>query len=250
MHSRLGGVSKLFFPLKSFGVEPKPLLAILIAATVPLSSCSYVGMQIWDWTRAPRSHVVAVIDAPTSMKTECQAVSTTIWGAIKAIKSNPNDRYGSRLRVVRTRAMLAGGEPELVLDEALPGIPLIGNRDDAIGTLARQARKACEGLPQGPRSPLALAVTRGLAHLRELDCGAGPGCLLIVHTDVREGRRSLEAVRRGAFDNSRIGVLICGFTGRVTDGKGAEHLVNEWRSLFKEPKRVVAMCVAERPFAL
>lgn len=227
---------------------------VLFTASVALAVFGLTAFIWWRITEAtsapPPTQVAVIVDASNSMQFDC-ADDESI--ARRAMDLSGVGR-GSTFTIIRTGDDATRMEPQLVFQEAIPGLlntgPFRGQRHARVAREAfvGRAKDACLGVKPTKQSPIVKAVRRGLAHLSSLGCKRESGCMLIVQSDLNDNDEVAPA-RHGAkapevLDNTGIRVVLCGFSGTVNDGSPAntDTLLATWKGLFTEPVKFAPFC--------
>ena len=226
----------------------------LIIASVVIA---VLGLSAFIWWRIikaksvpPPTHVAVVVDASTSMQSDCAAHESVARRATDLIGVG----RGSTFTIIRTGDDATRMEPQLVFQEAIPGPlnsgPFGGQRRAraAREAFVARAQDACLGVKPTRQSPIVKAVRRGLVHLSGLGCKRESDCLLIVQSDLNDNDEMAPASRGAkapaALDNTGIRVVLCGFSGTVNDGSAAntDAMLATWKALLIEPVKFAPFC--------
>jgi hypothetical protein len=235
---------------------------IIVAVLV---SGSLTALIYWRKTHnamRPVTHGAILNDLSDSMAPQD---IPSILGLTQEFLNKPQLRAKSNLTVMTTGDDSSKGEPRFLVRYEVPFSTralegkgsILKRKKEILADLELKLKK----LRHTNRSPIVLAVSRGIQELQGGGCGSGSGCFLFVRTDGEElSERSVKAAIEksgnskdlSAFiSNEGINVIFCGLaetndaanadrsrTPVIHDVRHEDHLQRVWRSLFSVPSFV------------
>jgi hypothetical protein len=234
--------------------------SLMVAIVIGGSVLGVICWRVVDREPLRPTHGVLLCDNSGSMA-DAQA---SCAGLAERALDTPKLSKGSTLTVITLGDGRSGNEPRLVARYALPS-----SRRALEGKGASARRKnqlladlqgQLERLPRTDRSPIFLAVKRGIEQLRGSGCGADSACHLFVRTDGEETaesslRRALDGKGKpmdppDAIANDGIAVTFCGLSETsqsagtesnsrtVHNARHGDRVREVWSSLFTVPDSV------------
>jgi len=236
-------------------------VAVVVVVVVALAGVAvYRAKQ--PSAKETASHAVIIRDRSDSTTAGCAAIGGL---AREYLQTGYADRFSSIIAFATGDARSNDEPVELarltgIRKESVKDVHKARDRrDDA---LVEELVGRCEELGNTDRSPIYLALRRGLEELLVLGCHEGTNCAVYLQSDMAENgesglRKALLGTRDAALptpiDNRGIRVHVCGIaeTSGPTDGKGkvvserkargakrADITPSVWRRIFTAPNLV------------
>jgi hypothetical protein len=237
----------------------KTAIALVLVATTTFGFV-YWRVRVHPGARQ-ETHGMIVVDISGSVTNDFASVV----GLAEQFLNQPKLTHGSSLSVITTGDGQTRNEPRLL---ARYDVPFSRRAVEGRGAIRKKKREILidlqsklADLKQTGRSPIFLAIKRGIEHLRSSGCTADSTCYLFVRTD---GEELSERAIRDSIDsgikrkrlpevasNEGVRVTFCGLaevnTSRHSESSkaskiyGAQHgdrLRDTWLSLFSSPALV------------
>lgn len=240
----------------------KPLVTTALAVSLSL------GVLLWRYQARQNRHAChGAIVSDWSESTGEPLPS--VLGVADRLLHDPNlSQDGATLAILVTGDEKSANEPVMVADYPVPinRRALEGRHaaDEKKQDIVEDLRTRLSKLPRTKRSPIFLAVKRGLEHLRSLGCTENGNCIFVVQTDGQENvQQEIKQALQGAAENSLAGSLhstgikitfcgiaetagltktVAGAERRLTrnrDSESTDRLQKVWGSLFAGGDEIV-----------